>query len=145
MFGVDAKGNVRVWDIHNSKHIAKRVWDNMLPGKVKDITWAGDSQKLAVVGEGNIVYIIMRFGLICGVWKIWKAFECRYWSRTRGYYRPFKDATHRSFQAGEVLSSIIPCLNVSRRPYRLFTAGEDKTVNFYEGTPFKFKRTHNDV
>ena len=29
------------------------------------------------------------------------------------------------------------------RPYRLFTGGEDKAINFYEGPPFKFKHSHN--
>ena len=51
----DAKGNVRVWDIHNSTHVAKRVWEYALPGKIRDISWAGDSQKIVIAGEGSNV------------------------------------------------------------------------------------------
>ena len=30
------------------------------------------------------------------------------------------------------------------RPYHIATGGEDFLVNFYEGTPFKFKKMHTE-
>eukprot|EP00331_Platyophrya_macrostoma_P012119 CAMPEP_0176417006 /NCGR_PEP_ID=MMETSP0127-20121128/6651_1 /TAXON_ID=938130 /ORGANISM="Platyophrya macrostoma, Strain WH" /LENGTH=614 /DNA_ID=CAMNT_0017797123 /DNA_START=27 /DNA_END=1871 /DNA_ORIENTATION=- len=113
----DVKGNLRVWDTTKTTHVSKKVWENLLPGKLKDISWSADSKLLAAVGEGNLV-----FG------------------------KPLNVDTGSG--VGDITGHSGTLLSVAfkpERPYRLFTAGEDKTVNYYEGTPFKFKRSHNSV
>jgi len=111
----DINGNVRIWDTTNTDHILKTEVP-VFGGAVKDIAWTEDSKRLCAVGNGR-----EKFG------------------------HPFLfdtgtsvgEITGHSKQVNSV--DIKPC-----RPYRLVTGGEDNKVNWFEGPPFKFKKTLAD-
>lgn len=47
----DAGGVLRLWDTHNSEHIAKL--EQTVLGSVFDVAWSMDNSRVAVVGEGK--------------------------------------------------------------------------------------------
>ena len=55
----DAKGNIKIWFAKDAQHPVKKAYDNILSGKVRDIAWTPDSQRIVIVGEGQNVYLSM--------------------------------------------------------------------------------------
>lgn len=51
-FLVDTSGKLRIWDTTQKEHILKNEFQPF-GGPIKDLAWSGDSQKIAVVGEGR--------------------------------------------------------------------------------------------
>ena len=51
-YNVDVSGKVRIWDTVNKEHVLKNEFQP-LGGSIKDIAWSGDSQRIAVAGEGR--------------------------------------------------------------------------------------------
>ena len=49
---LDVSGKIRIWDTVNREHILKNEFQP-LGGTIKDIGWSGDSQRIAVCGEGR--------------------------------------------------------------------------------------------
>jgi len=111
----DAKGNLKIWFAKDPLHPLKKAFDNMLSGRIRDIAWTFDSQRIIVVGEGQNAFakvVSVDTGSTLG------------------------DITGHS-------RTLITCAFSPARPFKLITAGEDFNVNLYEGPPFKFK--HSDI
>jgi WD40 repeat protein len=49
---VDVQGNVRIWDATQSEHVLKSEF-NILSGRINDLAWDGDSQRIIAVGDGR--------------------------------------------------------------------------------------------
>ena len=111
----DVQGNVRIWDTTQKEHPLK-IELKVLSGVINDIAWSPDSQRVLVVGEGR-----ERFGAVF----MWDA----------------------GSSVGEI-SGHTKTLNTGdfkpTRPFRVVTAGEDMSVNWFEGPPFKFKKSIKD-
>ena len=56
---LDAKGSIKIWFAKDTQHPVKKAYDNILSGKVRDVAWTPDSQRLVIVGEGQNTYISM--------------------------------------------------------------------------------------
>jgi len=52
---LDVRGNVIIWETEG-KHCIKKQYDSVISGKVKDIAWTSDNQRIAVVGEGKMSF-----------------------------------------------------------------------------------------
>ena len=52
----DVSGKVRIWDTINKEHILKNEFQP-LGGEIKDLSWSGDSQRIAVAGNGREKYV----------------------------------------------------------------------------------------
>lgn len=79
-------------------------------GRINDIAWDGDSQRIIAVGDGK-----QRYG------------HCFTWDSGNS--------------VGEIYGHTQPINSVSirqQRPLRAAAAGDDKTLVFYHGAPFKF-------
>ncbi|XP_029948209.1 WD repeat-containing protein 1 isoform X1 [Salarias fasciatus] len=108
----DVSGKIRIWDTTQKEHLLKYEY-TPFSGTIKDIVWTEDSRRIAVVGEGR-----EKFGAVF----LWDT----------------------GSSVGEVAghSKIINSVDIRpKRPYRLITASDDKSVGFFEGPPFKFKFT----
>eukprot|EP00013_Stygamoeba_regulata_P019684 CAMPEP_0177658450 /NCGR_PEP_ID=MMETSP0447-20121125/16810_1 /TAXON_ID=0 /ORGANISM="Stygamoeba regulata, Strain BSH-02190019" /LENGTH=600 /DNA_ID=CAMNT_0019163043 /DNA_START=46 /DNA_END=1848 /DNA_ORIENTATION=- len=111
----DVAGNVRIWDTTNKEHILK-IELPVLGGTVKDLCWSEDSKRIVAVGDGK-----EKFGV------------------------PFFFDTGAS--VGEISghSKQINSVDMKpNRPYRVVTGSEDNSVNWFEGPPFKFKKSIKD-
>jgi WD40 repeat protein len=111
----DVSGKVRIWDTTQKEHILKNEFQP-LGGQVKDLAWSGDSQRIVVVGEGR-----EKFGHV------------------------FSADTGAS--VGEIMGQSKALNSVdfrADRPMRIVTAGEDNTLAFFHGPPFKFQFTIQD-
>jgi len=109
---VDVMGNVRIWDTTQAEHPLK-LETRALSGTILDLDWSEDSKRIVAVGDGK-----EKFG------------------------SAFLFDTGAS--VGEVTGhskAINSCHLKPNRPYRLVTGSEDFSVNWFEGPPFKFKRT----
>lgn len=49
------KGNIIIWETEG-KHLIKKQYEYVLSGPIKDISWTGDNQRIAVVGEGKSTF-----------------------------------------------------------------------------------------
>ena len=104
----DVSGTVRVWSAEG-EHITKGEY-HVLAGKINDIAWDGDSSRLIAVGHGK-----ERFG------------HCL--------------TADSGNTCGEVSGHSQQINSVSirqQRPLRAATGGDDSSLVFYHGTPFKF-------
>ncbi|KAL1982540.1 hypothetical protein VTN96DRAFT_1197 [Rasamsonia emersonii] len=104
----DASGTVRVWDCVG-EGITKGEYP-IVTGRINDLAWDGDSQRIIAVGDGK-----QRYG------------HC------------FTADSGNS--VGEIYGHTQPINSVSirqQRPLRAAAAGDDKTLVFYHGAPFKF-------
>ncbi|XP_060898282.1 WD repeat-containing protein 1 [Labrus mixtus] len=111
----DVTGKLRIWDTTQKEHILKNEF-TPFSGPIKDIAWTGDSQRIALVGEGR-----EKFGAAI----LWDS--------------------GNSVGDISGHSKIINSVDIKQnRPYRLATASDDTCGSFYEGPPFKFKNTKHD-
>ncbi|UYV78877.1 WDR1 [Cordylochernes scorpioides] len=111
----DISGKVRIWDTTQKEHILK---NEFIPfgGRIKDLAWSPDNQRIVVVGEGR-----ERFGHV------------------------FSADTGTSVGEIAGHSNLINSVDFRPgRPFRIITGSEDNSVGLYEGPPFKFKNTLND-
>uniref|UniRef100_UPI0037E83644 WD repeat-containing protein 1 n=1 Tax=Semicossyphus pulcher TaxID=241346 RepID=UPI0037E83644 len=111
----DVSGKLRIWDTTQKEHLLKYEY-TPFSGKIMDIAWTGDNQRIAVVGEGR-----EKFGAAI----LWDS------------------GSSVGDISGH--SKLINSVDIKQnRPYRLVTASDDTTGSFYEGPPFKFKNTKHD-
>ena len=112
----DVQGNVRVWDATQLGQHSLKSTSRPVSGRVNDISWDSESKRLIAVGDGR-----ERFG------------------------HAFTFDTGNS--CGEILghSKVVNSCSIrSVRPFRAATGGDDLTVNFYHGPPFKFVKSITD-
>ncbi|XP_074533439.1 WD repeat-containing protein 1 [Halichoeres trimaculatus] len=111
----DITGKLRIWDTTQKEHILKNEFTPFC-GKIMDIAWTQDSQRIAIVGEGR-----EKFGAAI-----------------------FMD-TGASVGDISGHSKSINSVDIKQtRPFRLATASDDTTSSYYEGPPFKFKNSKHD-
>lgn len=111
----DVSGKVRIWDTVNREHILKNEFQP-LGGAIKDIAWSGDSQKIAVCGEGREKFAHV-FAMDTGT------------------------SVGDLIGLGKTCNSIS---FKEQRPFKIVVGCEDKSVSFFEGPPFKFKLSLKD-
>ncbi|KAI1612926.1 quinon protein alcohol dehydrogenase-like superfamily [Exophiala viscosa] len=106
----DASGIVKVWDCSpNGSGVTKGEYP-IISGRINDIAWDGDSQRIIAVGDGK-----QRYG------------HCV--------------TADSGNTVGEISGHSAQVQAVSirqQRPLRAATAGDDKSLVFYHGAPFKF-------
>ena len=110
----DASGVVRVWDATNPGNTKGEY--GIISGRINDIAWDGDSQRIIAVGDGR-----QRYG------------HCI--------------TADSGNSVGEISGHGAQVQAVSirqQRPLRAATAGDDKTMVFYHGAPFKFNTSVRD-
>lgn len=99
---------MRVWDCVG-EGITKGEY-SIVSGRINDLAWDGDSQRIIAVGDGKQRY---------------------------GHYITADSGN----SVGEITGHTQPINSVSirqQRPLRAAAAGDDKTLVFYHGAPFKF-------
>ena len=106
----DSAGTVRVWDCSpNGSGLTKGEYA-IISGRINDIAWDGDSQRIIAVGDGK-----QRYG------------HCF----TADSGNSVGEISGHSAQVNSVSVR-------QQRPLRAATAGDDKNLVFYHGAPFKF-------
>ncbi|KAL1310979.1 hypothetical protein AAFC00_001199 [Neodothiora populina] len=104
----DVTGSVRVWDCVGEG--ATRGEYHIIAGRINDIAWDGDSQRIIAVGDGK-----ERFG------------HC------------ITADSGNSVGEISGHSSQINCVSIrQQRPLRAATGSDDTSMVFYHGAPFKF-------
>ncbi|KAF2760075.1 WD repeat-containing protein 2 [Pseudovirgaria hyperparasitica] len=104
----DASGSVRVWDCVG-EGVTKGEY-HIVNGPINDIAWDGDSQRIIAVGSGK-----ERFG------------HCITW-----------DSGNTVGQISGHSAQINTVSIRQQRPLRAVTGGDDTSLVFYHGAPFKF-------
>ncbi|CAM9022155.1 unnamed protein product [Wickerhamomyces anomalus] len=108
----DESGNVKIWDTVGEDLIVKGEYQ-IINGRINDIAWDADSQRIIAVGNGKERY---------GHAFTWDS------GNTVG------EISGHSAQINAV--TIRPA-----RPYRAATVGDDSALVFYHGPPFRFNST----
>ena len=111
----DVSGQVRVWDAQGAEKTRGEY--PIIAGRINDIAWDGDSQRIIAVGDGR-----ERFG------------HCI--------------TADSGNSVGEISghSAAINCVAVRpRRPLRAATGGDDTSLCFLHGVPFKFHTSKRDT
>jgi len=111
----DVSGTIKIWDTTQAEHVLK-IELKMLSGPILDLQWSDDSKRIVCSGDGK-----ERFGAVF-------LFDS-------------------GSSVGEITGhskAISSCDFKQTRPYRVVTGGEDLTVNYFEGPPFKFKKSIKD-
>ncbi|GME39217.1 actin cortical patch [Neofusicoccum parvum] len=104
----DVTGAVKVWDCAGEG--ATKGDYHIIAGRINDLAWDGDSQRIIAVGEGK-----ERFG------------HCITWD------------SGNSVGEISGHSSQINCVSIrQQRPLRAATGSDDTSMVFYHGAPFKF-------
>lgn len=106
----DVSGIVRVWDCSPNGSGATKGEYAIINGRINDIAWDGDSQRIIAVGDGK-----QRYG------------HCV----TADSGNTVGEISGHSAQVNAVSIR-------QQRPLRAATAGDDKNLVFYHGAPFKF-------
>lgn len=106
----DASGIVRVWDCSPNGSGATKGEYAIISGRINDIAWDGDSQRIIAVGDGK-----QRYG------------HCV----TADSGNSVGEISGHSAQVNAVTIR-------QQRPLRAATVGDDKNLVFYHGAPFKF-------
>lgn len=107
----DEKGNVHIWDALGKEHVARYVYERYASGSVYDIAWTSDNQRVAIVGDGKEVFA--------------KVFLIESGSKVGDL---------------NMIGKKVLSVDIRReRPFRLATAGEEFSTNWYEGPPYKWK------
>lgn len=110
----DVRGNIFIWETEGL-HPIKRQYEQVLSGVIKDIAWTSDNQRILVAGEAK-----------------------------NHYAKVFIMDTGSS--VGEISNNSKPlnCCDIRPiKPYKIAVGGEETIVCFYEGPPFKYKKSHN--
>jgi len=102
----DSKGFVHVWSTGMMKTILER---RFLQGTIRDIAWCGESQRIAIAGEGKSSFTF--------------CFRFDTGSSLGEMVYHTKNCLSVDFS--------------SKRPWKLVTGSEDQTVGIYKGPPFK--------
>lgn len=111
----DDHGNVKVWDCVGEDMVTKGEYQ-VISGRICDLTWDADSQRIIAVGDGR-----ERYG------------HCFTWDSGNS-------VGEISGHTGVVNSvSIRPV-----RPYRAATVSDDGNLVFYQGPPFRFTHSQRD-
>jgi len=112
----DVHGNIRVWDTTNMKENILKFEGRPISGAIRDLAWSEDSKRIVAVGEGR-----EKFGSVF----MWDS----------------------GSSVGEITGqskTLLTCDFKPSRPYRIITGGEDFTACWFEGPPFKFKKSFTD-
>ncbi|KAI0687680.1 WD40 repeat-like protein [Cytidiella melzeri] len=107
----DISGTVRIWDIAGEDQSLKAEY-KVISGRIKDLAWDGESKRIIAVGDGRD-----KFG---------HAFMMDSGSST-----------------GEIIghSKVVNAVAIRhQRPFRAATAGDDSTIVFHHGVPFKYDK-----
>ncbi|KAI0084155.1 WD40-repeat-containing domain protein [Irpex rosettiformis] len=107
----DASGTVRIWDLVGEDQTVKSEY-KVISGRIKDLAWDGESKRIIAVGEGRD-----KFG---------HAFMVDSGSST-----------------GEIIghSKVVNAVAIRhQRPFRAATGGDDNTIVFHQGVPFKYDK-----
>jgi len=112
----DACGKVRIWDTTQETHILKNEFQP-ISGLIKDISWDGESKRIAVCGEGRQLYAAAF---------LWDS-----------------GSTVGTLNAMEKSCNSIAIKQ--NRPYRCAIASEDYSSYFYQGPPFKLAKNNGDA
>ncbi|CAK93071.1 unnamed protein product (macronuclear) [Paramecium tetraurelia] len=115
----DAKGSIMVWELNIQPHPVFRQYEDVLGGAIKDICWTGDGERLGIVGEGKT-----------------------YFGRTI-----LLDTGSSVGEISGVSLTLNACAMRPQRPFRLALGGDEGSVCWFEGPPFKFKKSmkqHNN-
>jgi WD40 repeat protein len=105
----DVSGMVRVWDAVGSDMVTKGEY-GIIAGRINDIAWDGDSQRIIAVGEGK-----ERMG------------HCITW-----------DSGNSVGEISGHSSQINSVSIRQQRPLRAATGSDDTSMCFFHGAPFKF-------
>ncbi|KAJ3694401.1 hypothetical protein LUZ60_009881 [Juncus effusus] len=106
----DVSGVVRVWGTRGDRALKNEF--RPLSGRIDDLQWSPDGQRIVVSGDG----------------------------RGKSFVRAFMWDTGTTIGEFDGHSRrVLSCAFKPTRPFRIVTCGEDFLVNFYEGPPFKFK------
>ncbi|KAK7739131.1 WD40 repeat-like protein [Cytospora paraplurivora] len=111
----DATGTVRVWDAIEAVNTKGEY--HIISGRINDIGWDGDSQRIIAVGDGR-----ERFG------------HCI----TADSGNSVGEVSGHSKQINAVALR-------QQRPLRAATVSDDASLVFLHGAPFKFASKHNDL
>ncbi|KAK3724524.1 WD40 repeat-like protein [Vermiconidia calcicola] len=104
----DVSGSVRVWDAQGAENTKGEY--HIIAGRINDIAWDGDSQRIIAVGDGK-----ERFG------------HC------------ITADSGNSVGEISGHSSQINCVSIrQQRPLRAATGSDDMSLCFFHGAPFKF-------
>ncbi|KAJ2661887.1 WD40 repeat-like protein [Coemansia sp. RSA 1200] len=111
----DAAGHVRIWDAKGEDHNLKSQFQP-IGGRINDIAWDGESQRVMAVGEGRGNYgAVFTYDSGNSVGSV------------SGHSRP-----------------INACAMRQRRPFRAITCSDDQTSVFHHGAPYKFATLMTD-
>ncbi|KAJ3552698.1 hypothetical protein NM688_g4017 [Phlebia brevispora] len=108
----DVTGTVRIWDIVGEDQTLKGEY-KVISGPIKDLEWDGESKRIIAVGDGR-----EKFG---------HAFIADSGSST-----------------GEIIghSKVVNAVAIRhQRPFRAATGGDDATIVFHQGAPYKYDKT----
>ncbi|KIP12112.1 hypothetical protein PHLGIDRAFT_27517 [Phlebiopsis gigantea 11061_1 CR5-6] len=108
----DASGTVRVWDLVGEDQSLKGEY-RVIGGRIKDLEWDGESKRIIAVGDGRD-----KFG---------HAFMVDTGSSTGSIIGHSKTVNAVAIRA--------------QRPYRAATGGDDGTIVFHSGPPYKYEKT----
>lgn len=108
----DNQGNVRIWDCAGEDKILKNQV-TAISGRITDLDWDGDSQRIIAVGEGK-----------------------------ERYGHAFTADSGNSVGEIFGHSSVVNAVSLRKsRPFRAATASDDNSINFFHGTPYRFNRS----
>ncbi|KAJ1771653.1 WD40 repeat-like protein [Coemansia sp. RSA 1813] len=111
----DASGKVRIWDTVNEEHALKSEFQP-ISGRISDIAWDPESQRIMAVGEGRGQY---------------------------GHVFTYDSGNTVGMVTGH--SKVInACAMRQRRPFRAVTCSDDMTCVFYHGAPYKYAALLSD-
>lgn len=125
---LDVKGNIIIWETEG-KHAIRKQYEYVLSGEIKDIAWTSDNQRLAVVGEGKMTFgkaLLLDTGSSLG--------------EISQVAKQLNAVDIRPVKWKNIL--IYMLLLLFWRPYKLAAGGEETIVTFYEGPPFKYKKSN---
>ncbi|CAD8068738.1 unnamed protein product [Paramecium sonneborni] len=115
----DSKGSIIIWELNIQPHPVFKQYDDVLGGPIKDICWTGDGERLAIVGEGKT-----------------------YFGRTI-----LLETGSSVGEISGVSQTLNACAMKPQRPFRLALGGDESLICWFEGPPFKFKKSikqHNN-
>ena len=120
----DVTGAVRVWDVLGTDQILKSE-TKVIAGRITDLAW-GESTRIIAVGDGK-----QSFG---------HAFS-PFSYQSRACLTPAVMDTSSSCGSIEGHSKVANAVAIrQQRPFRAATGGDDGTIVFYTGVPFKFSK-----
>lgn len=109
----DISGNIRIWALDNAERTLQ-LETKPLAGKVHDICWSFDSQRIAVVGEGREKF---------------------------AHVFSWNTGTTVGELSGHT-ATVLSVDMRPQRPFRIATGAEDNAVNFFEAFPAKFSKSY---